>query len=63
MRHTLGLLEVALLGTEPQGLVEEAVEHGVGGGGQVVVRLDVLLERLAAGSIAVLELQNEKTRQ
>ena len=44
---TLGLLEDALLNTRLQGLVEQGVEHVVGGS-DVVVGLDILLEALTA---------------
>lgn len=44
---TLGLLEDTLLNTRLQSLVEQGVEHVVGGG-NVVVGLDILLEALAA---------------
>lgn len=47
LEHTLGLLENTLLNTAPQSLVEQRVEHGVGDA-QVVVGLDILLERRAA---------------
>lgn len=45
--RTLGLLEDTLLYAGLQGLVEDGVEH-VLGQGDVVVRLDVLLELLTA---------------
>lgn len=44
----LWLLEHALLNAGPQRLVEQGVEHGIRHG-QVVVRLDILLQRLPAG--------------
>lgn len=54
-RGTLGLLEDTLLDTVLERLVEERVEHVVRHA-QAVVGLDVLLEGLTAGAIAVLEL-------
>lgn len=46
-KHTLRLLKDTLLNTGLQGLVEERVEHVVGGN-NVIVGADILLERLAA---------------
>ena len=45
---TLGLLKMTLLDAEAEGLVEERVEHGIGGAAKLVVRLDILLEGLTA---------------
>lgn len=55
-RRTLGLSKDALLNASLQGLVEERVEHVVRDSAQVVVGLDILLQGLTAGAIAVLEL-------
>lgn len=46
--QTFGLREVALLNTSLQGLVEQGVELGLGGDGDVVVCLDILLDSLSA---------------
>ena len=55
---TLGLLEDTLFDTGLQRLVEERVEHVVGDI-DLVVCLDILLQGLTAGAIAVLKLQQE----
>lgn len=47
-RRTLGLLEDVLVDTVLQGLVEQRVEHLVRDEVQLVVGLDILLERLTA---------------
>ena len=52
-RRTLGLLKHALLDTDPEGLVEKRVEHGIRGVAELVVGLDILLERLAAVYVLV----------
>lgn len=47
-RLTLGLDKDTLVDTGLQGAVEQRVEHGVGGGVDVVVGLDILLQALTA---------------
>lgn len=47
-QYTLGLLEVTLLDTGFQSLVEQRVELGLGCDGDIVVCLDILLDGLSA---------------
>jgi hypothetical protein len=56
--RALGLKELALLNTSLDGLVELAVK-GVGGGrSNLVVRLNIFLDRLAAATIALFQIQD-----
>jgi len=53
--NTFGLLEVALLDTRLEGLVEEGIELSLGRDGDVVIRLDILLDSLSAAWVSAWE--------